>query len=61
MAQSIMREDIECDNLDVTEFVGQNLTGPRELITRGVLCSNPQVTMTEAYTEGILKTYYAFE
>ena len=41
MSQSRMREDVESAYLDVTEFVGQTLTGPRELITRRVLCSNP--------------------
>ena len=48
MADSRMREDVESAYLDITEYVGQSLTGPRELITRRILCSNPQVTMTEA-------------
>ena len=48
MAESRMREDVESAYLDITEYVGQSLTGPRELITRRILCSNPQVTMTEA-------------
>ena len=48
MADSRMREDVESAYLDITEFTGQSLTGPRELITRKVLCSNPVVTMTEA-------------
>ena len=43
-----MREDVESAYLDVSEFVGQSLTGPRELITRRVLCSNVQQIITEA-------------
>ena len=35
-----MREDVESAYLDITEFTGQSLTGPRELLTRKVLCSN---------------------
>ena len=37
-----MREDVESAYLDITEFTGQSLTGPRELLTRKVLCSNVQ-------------------
>ena len=37
-----MREDVESAYLDITEFTGQSLTGPRELLTRRVLCSNAQ-------------------
>ena len=48
MADSRMREDVESAYLDITEYVGQSLTGPRELITRRILCSTPQVIMTEA-------------
>ena len=48
MADSRMREDVESAYLDITEFTGQSLTGPRELITRRVLCSNPVITMTDA-------------
>ena len=48
MADSRMREDVESAYLDITEFTGQSLTGPRELITRRVLCSNPVQTMTDA-------------
>ena len=47
MADSRMREDVESAYLDITEFTGQSLTGPRELITRRVLCSNPVQTMTD--------------
>ena len=42
MAESRMREDIQSAYLSINEFMGQSLTGPRELITRKVLCSNPQ-------------------
>ena len=35
-----LREDVQSAYLDITEFTGQSLTGPRELITRRVLCSN---------------------
>ena len=38
---------MESAYLDITEYVGQSLTGPRELITRRILCSNPQVTLSE--------------
>ena len=48
MADSRMREDVESAYLDISEFVGQSLTGPRELITRKVLCSNVQQIITEA-------------
>ena len=48
MADSRMREDVESAYLDITEYVGQSLTGPRDLITRRILCSNPQITITEA-------------
>ena len=41
-----LREDVQSAYLDVTEFTGQSLTGPRELITRRVLCSNVQQVMT---------------
>ena len=43
-----MREDVESAYLDITEYTGQSLTGPRDLISRRVVCSNPQITMTEA-------------
>ena len=52
MAQSRMREDVESAYLDITEYTGQSLTGPRDLISRKVVCSNPQVTMTEAAAAG---------
>ena len=48
MADSRMREDVESAYLDISEFVGQSLTGPRELITRKVLCSNVQPIISEA-------------
>ena len=48
MADNRMREDVESAYLDITEFTGQSLTGPRDLITRRILCSNPQRTQTEA-------------
>ncbi len=48
MAQSRMREDVESAYLDITEYTGQSLTGPRDLISRRVVCSNPQVTIDEA-------------
>ena len=43
-----LRQDIESAYLDITEFTGQSLTGPRELISRKVLCSNVQQVMSEA-------------
>ena len=43
-----MREDVESAYLDITEYTGQSLTGPRDLISRRVVCSNPQVTISEA-------------
>ena len=48
MAEARMREDVESAYLDITEFTGQSLTGPRELLTRKVLCSNVQPLITEA-------------
>ena len=48
MADNRMREDVESAYLDITEFTGQSLTGPRDLITRKVFCSNPQRTQTQA-------------
>ena len=47
MAESRMREDIQSAYLSINEFTGQSLTGPRELITRKILCSNPQVITTD--------------
>ena len=47
MAESRMREDIQSAYLSINEFMGQSLTGPRELITRKVLCSNPQVITSD--------------
>ena len=41
-----LRQDIESAYLDITEFTGQSLTGPRELISRKVLCSNVQSIYT---------------
>ena len=43
-----LREDVQSAYLDITEFTGQSLTGPRELITRRVLCSNVQQVMSDA-------------
>lgn len=43
-----MREDVESAYLDITEYTGQSLTGPRDLISRRVVCSNPQITISEA-------------
>ena len=43
-----LRQDIESAYLDITEFTGQSLTGPRELISRKVLCSNVQQIYTAA-------------
>ena len=43
-----LREDVQSAYLDITEFTGQSLTGPRELITRRVLCSNVQQVMSAA-------------
>ena len=43
-----MREDVESAYLDITEFTGQSLTGPRELLTRKVLCSNAQPVVNPA-------------
>ena len=48
MAEARMREDVESAYLDITEFTGQSLTGPRELLTRKVLCSNVQPIITAA-------------
>ena len=42
-----MREDVESAYLDITEFTGQSLTGPRDLISRKVLCSNTQILMSD--------------
>ena len=47
-----MREDVESAYLDITEFTGQSLTGPRDLISRKVLCSNTQILMSEADAAG---------
>ena len=47
-----MREDVESAYLDITEFTGQSLTGPRDLISRKVLCSNTQILMSEADAVG---------
>ena len=52
MAESRMREDVESAYLDITEFTGQSLTGPRELLTRKVLCSNAQAIIVPAATAG---------
>ena len=53
MAESRMREDVESAYLDITEFTGQSLTGPRELLTRKVLCSNAQAIIVPAGTAGL--------
>ena len=49
-----LRQDIESAYLDITEFTGQSLTGPRELISRKVLCSNVQQVMSEALAANIV-------
>ena len=48
-----LREDVQSAYLDITEFTGQSLTGPRELITRRVLCSNVQQVMTTVQAETV--------
>ena len=52
MAESRMREDVESAYLDITEFTGQSLTGPRELLTRKVVCSNVQAVSTATIVAG---------
>ena len=48
-----LRQDIESAYLDITEFTGQSLTGPRELISRKVLCSNVQQIMDDTLAGNI--------
>ena len=48
-----VREDVTSGYLDIQEFVGQSLLGPRELISRRVICSNVQTIATTGQAGGV--------
>ena len=53
MADARIREDVESPYLQINEYMGQALFGPKELISRKVVCSNVQTIATETQASDV--------